>query len=166
MQIRVPRFDSGRGLQARTVEFHRSRKDCGNLCEFSVKRLPPLNQSRRFLPCLPFGDTHHHPTPRRERPAPAIFFISPQPFPGFDRCSDFARQRSCRRYSAIAQLVEQATVNRPVVGSSPTRGATTTVETIDLSIFFCVWPYRQKPGISRMLISPGLVEASHRGVFS
>ena len=27
------------------------------------------------------------------------------------------------RCSAIAQLVEQATVNRPVVGSSPTRGA-------------------------------------------
>ena len=28
-----------------------------------------------------------------------------------------------RRWSVIAQLVEQATVNRPVVGSSPTHGA-------------------------------------------
>lgn len=34
----------------------------------------------------------------------------------------FAKEAA--RYSAIAQLVEQATVNRPVVGSSPTRGAT------------------------------------------
>ena len=33
----------------------------------------------------------------------------------------FAKEAA--RYSAIAQLVEQATVNRPVVGSSPTRGA-------------------------------------------
>lgn len=34
----------------------------------------------------------------------------------------FAKEAA--RCSAIAQLVEQATVNRPVVGSSPTRGAT------------------------------------------
>ena len=40
----------------------------------------------------------------------------------FDTNAGFAKDAvSC---SAIAQLVEQATVNRPVVGSSPTRGAT------------------------------------------
>ena len=36
------------------------------------------------------------------------------------------------RCSAIAQLVEQATVNRPVVGSSPTRGATLTPKALFL----------------------------------
>ena len=49
-------------------------------------------------------------------------FFSVRCLSRFDRKIRFANEAA--RCSAIAQLVEQATVNRPVVGSSPTRGAT------------------------------------------
>ena len=66
------------------------------------------------------GDTHHHPMPRRNISCSANF-LSAVCLSPFDREIRFANEAA--RCSAIAQLVEQATVNRPFVGSSPTRGA-------------------------------------------
>lgn len=67
------------------------------------------------------GDTHHHPMPRRNIFMFRQFFLAVRCLSRFDRKIRFANEAA--RCSAIAQLVEQATVNRPVVGSSPTRGA-------------------------------------------
>ena len=42
-------------------------------CEFSASRLDRVNQFRRLLTLSSLGDTHHHPTPRRETRLPPFF---------------------------------------------------------------------------------------------
>ena len=78
---------------------------------------------------------HHHPTPWRELYCSRFFCLAQKSVKenaigtktGIASYGAARYTARLQRRSAIAQLVEQSAVNRPVVGSSPTRGAIITL---------------------------------------